>query len=236
MIRRAMLAEGMKLKPSAILLPVISSILFVAFVALEWHLYFSKTPQGVYAAFNVIYMFLPFTMLLNTALFASMFAGVEYEAQQWKQLVTLPVSRQLIYWSKTLWILSLLLGTALLIIAGMSILWSFYTSDPLPFLFLVKQVLYSCLASIAALAFQWWLSVQFSNQAVPAAIGFLGAVTSLFLARDTHSWWIKIWPWTYPALATPFNPQHLLWIGCSLVFGLVLLTAGAFHFHKKQFY
>lgn len=236
MIKRILIAEGMKLKPAAYWLPLISSTLFIAFTALEWYLYFRQGPQGVYAALNVMYLFLSFTMLLNTAILASLLSGVEHDSQSWKQLAALPVSRPGIYWGKAIWILMLLVLTSVLIIVGMSVLWLCYTSAPLPFLFLAKQTLYCCLASVAVLAFQLWLSVHFPIQAIPLAIGFLGAVSSLFLARAGGSWWTQLVPWTYPSLSSPYIPNHLQWIGISLGLGAILLTAGSLYFRKKQFY
>lgn len=235
MMWRALRAEGMRLKPAACWLPVISSGLFIAFMALEWYLYF-KGPAGVYGVFNVMYMFLGFVMLLNTALLAGMIAGVEHESNSWKQLLTLPISRAVLYWAKALWVLVLLLCTALLIIAGLLLLWICYTSEPLPFQFLIRQIVYSFLASAAVLGLQMWLSVQFSNQAIPMSIGLLGAVSGLFIARDSSAaLWTWVWPWAYPTLSSPFMAHPGRWIGISAGLGALLLAAGTLHFKNKQF-
>ncbi|WP_019909993.1 ABC transporter permease [Paenibacillus sp. HW567] len=235
MIWRALRAEGMKLKPAACWLPVISSLLFIAFMALEWYLNFRKGPGGVYSAFNVMYLFLGFVMLLNTALFTGMLTGVEQESNSWKQLLTLPVARPYLYWAKAIWVLLLLLCTAFLIIGGMVLLWICYTSEPLPFQFLIQQIMYSFLASAAVLGLQMWLSTQLANQSIPMSIGFLGAVSGLFIARDSGAVWARLWPWAYPTLSSPFMPGAGMWIAISVGLGAILLTAGALHFNNKQF-
>ncbi|MNH46062.1 hypothetical protein D3C79_1086950 [compost metagenome] len=81
-----------------------------------------------------------------------------------------------------------------------------------------------------------WLSIQFSNQAIPMSIGLLGAVSGLFIARDSSAaLWTWVWPWAYPTLSSPFMAHPGRWIGISAGLGALLLAAGTLHFKNKQF-
>lgn len=135
---------------------------------------------------------------------------------------------------KILWVCILMLETCFLVIFGLSILWLIYTSQPLPFMFLVKQVFSCFLASFTVLVIQLWISIRISNQAIPLTVGVVGAASSLFLGRSGIKYlhWL---PWAYPSLATPFIKNYMLWIALAIMLGILLAAVSLVRFEKSEF-
>lgn len=227
-------AEGLKLKRLCRLIPFLQGAILLSMTALEWYLYFRQGPGGVYAGFAVMYLFLSFVFLLGITLLASMMAGTEHETRAWKQLLAMPVPKGSIYLAKFLWIFLLQLGTVVITIVGMSVIWMLYTSDPIPWKIMILQPLFVCLSSVPMIAIQLWLSTVFANQALPLALGIFGSVSSLFLARSSSPL-IHLLPWSYPALSSPLIPGHMQWVGISLGVGLILLLLGTLLFSRREF-
>ncbi|WP_348621969.1 ABC transporter permease [Paenibacillus polymyxa] len=234
MILRVIKAEGFKLKKICWWIPLIQGCVLTGMTAVEWYLYFRQGPGGVYAGFAVMFMFLSFVMLLGGTLLASIMAGTEHDTQTWKQLMAMPVPRSYIYLSKIVWIVILQLGTALITVAGMSLIWVLYTNEPIPWRIMLLQPINASLATLPVLAIQLWLSTLFTNQAFPLAFGIFGSIASLFLAR-TSILWIKILPWSYPALSSPLMKEHLIWVIVALSAGVIFTGLGTLQFTKHEF-
>ncbi|KZS43282.1 ABC transporter permease [Paenibacillus glucanolyticus] len=233
MIWRLCIAEGIKMKRICWWLTVIQAVGLTLMTALEWYLYFRQGPDGVYAGFAVMYMFLSFVMLLGATILASIVSGTEHDTHMWKHLLSLPVPRSFVYLSKAVWLIVLQALTALFTVIGMTFIWLLYTSEPIPWDMMIKQPFYAFMAAMPALALQLWLSTRFANQALPIAIGVIGAIASLFLAR-ADALWIKALPWAYPALSSPFIPNHLNWITAGLSVGTLFLAIGSVHFARRE--
>lgn len=234
MILRVIKAEGLKLKKICWWIPVIQGCVLTGMTAVEWYFYFRQGPGGVYAGFSVMYMFLSFVMLLGGTLLASIMAGTEHDTQTWKQLMAMPVPRSYIYLSKVVWIVILQLGTALITIAGMSLIWVLYTDNPIPWWIMLKQPINTSLATIPVLIIQLWLSTTVSNQSFPLAVGIFGSISSLFLSR-TSILYLKILPWSYPALSSPFIKEHMGWLLLAISLGIILAIISSFQFTKHEF-
>jgi hypothetical protein len=233
MIKRLFTAECQKAQKICYLIPVISSVVLILFTCLEWYLYFRQGEAGVYAGMNVIYMFLSFTMLLTISLLCSMVSESEHQVQGLKLLFTMPVNRTAFYFTKAVWVIILMLGCSVLILGGFCAVWLLYTDKVLPFGFLAKQIFGCLAASFPVLAIQLFLSLYFSNQTLPLALGVTGAVSSLFLPRITQEV-LYILPWSYPSLASPFIKGYTTWIGLGIVLGLLLLVAGSLRFRTLE--
>ncbi len=232
---RVIQAEGLKLKKLTFAMPVIVSVIFISMTALEWYLYFRSGPGGIYSAFNVMYLFLSFTVLLEISILSSLIATTEHEALGWKWMCSLPVSRVHFLLAKAFWVIVLLFITALIIVIGVVALWILYTDRPLPVQFLVEQTFSSFLAGLPVLAIQLWLSVQWVNQSFPLSVGILGSISSLFISRSQIEI-LHFLPWAYPGRVTPFFPDYLNWLGLSIAFGLILLGLGGCFFSRKDQY
>ncbi|OOM75911.1 ABC-2 family transporter protein [Clostridium puniceum] len=234
MIHKIFISEKMKLKKICYFIPLISSVILILFTCVEWYAYFRKTTVGIYGIFNALYLLLPFIMLLTIAMLTSIIAETEHEARAWKVIFSLPLRQSKIYICKLIWICLFMLETCALIIIGLSILWIIYTSQPLPFLFLIKQVMGCLLASVAVLTIQLWISIRISNQAIPLTIGVIGGASSLSLAQSQIEYlhWL---PWSYPSLATPFFDNYKLWIILSIIIGVLFLGISSVMFEKSEF-
>ncbi|BFH60304.1 ABC transporter permease [Paenibacillus azoreducens] len=227
-------AEGLKLKRLCRWIPLMQGIILISMTALEWYLYFRQGPGGVYAGFNVMYMFISFVFLLGITILASIMAGTEHETKAWKQLLTTPVPKRSIYLAKLSWIFILQLCTVVITVVGMCLIWVLYTNEPMPWKILILQPLFVCLSSLPMMAIQMWFSTVFSNQALPLAVGIFGSISSLFLARSSSSI-VHLLPWSYPSLSSPLVSGHVQWIGISLGVGLLLSFLGALMFARREF-
>ncbi|WPC43445.1 ABC transporter permease [Clostridium sp. JS66] len=234
MMLKILISEKMKLKNICYFIPVISSIILIAFTCIEWYSYFRRTSVGAYGIFNALYIFLPFIMLLTVTMLSSIIAEIEHKAGAWKVMFSLPLKHSKIYICKLILICLFMFETCALIVIGLTILWLTYTSEPLPFIFLIKQVLSSFLASVAALTIQLWISIRISNQAIPLTIGVIGGVSSLTLARSKIEY-LHLLPWAYPSLASPFIENYKLWIMLSIILGVFFLVVSSVMFEKSEF-
>lgn len=230
---RLLLSEYRKLKKICFGIPVISAVILLLFTCIEWYLYFRQGEAGIYAGLNVVYMFLSFTILLTISLLCSIMFETEHQAQGLKLIFTMPVSRSGLYLAKAAWVILLMLGCCLMILTGASLIWVVYTDQPLPFLFLVKQVLGSFISALPVLAIQLFLSSFFANQTFPMAVGTIGALSSLFLVRFGGKI-LYILPWAYPSMASPFIEGFLRWILLGGTLGVGLLILGALYFSKME--
>ncbi|WP_077610232.1 ABC transporter permease [Clostridium sp. Marseille-P2415] len=233
MIKRLFAVECRKARKICYAVPVISSVILILFTCLEWYLYFRQGKTGVYAGLNVIYMFLSFTMLLTITLLCSMVSETEHQAQGLKLLFTTPVSRTAFYYTKAAWVVVLMLGCSALILGGFCTVWLLYSDEILPFAFLAKQIFGCLAASFPMLSIQLFLSLSFSNQTLPLALGMTGAVSSLFLPRITQKV-LYILPWSYPSMASPFIKGYTTWIMLGTGLGFFLLMAGAMRFRTLE--
>ncbi|CUU49734.1 ABC transporter permease [Clostridium beijerinckii] len=234
MMLKIFISEKMKFKKICYFIPLISSLILILFTCIEWYGYFRKTSVGIYGVFNVLYLFLPFMMLLTITILSSIIAEIEHKAGAWKVIFSLPLRQSKIYICKLIWIILFMLETCSLSIVGLIILWLIYTSEPLPFIFLVKQVIGCFLASFTALTIQLFISISISNQAIPLTIGVIGGASSLTLARSKIEYlhWL---PWTYPSLATPFIENYKMWIIVSIIFGVFFSGISSVMFEKSEF-
>jgi lantibiotic transport system permease protein len=234
MIVRALHTEFLKLKKICYIIPVLSSFIFIIFTCLEWYLYFRHDPMGVYSIFNVMYLFLSFIMVLSITLLTSIIASTEHEALGWKLIHSLSIPSSILYISKILLVILLMLGTCILIIAELSIVWVLYTDETLPFLFLTKQVFYCFFASFPILTIQLYISIRFYNQSFALVTGICGTIASLFLGRSTVEW-IHYLPWSYPSLATPFFENGINWVLTGIGIGLLFLLFSIWRYKKIEF-
>ena len=233
MIKRLLSVELHKTRKICYIVPVFSAIALILFTCMEWYLYFRQGEAGSYAGFNIIYMFLSFTMLLTISLLCSMVSETEHQAQGLKFLFATPVNRVAFYFIKAVWVIILMIGCSALIIGGFCMVWILYTDELLPFAVLVKQTFGCLAASFPVLSIQLFISLYFSNQTIPLGVGVTGAISSLFLPRITQNV-LYILPWTYPSMASPFIEGYVTWIVLGIGSGLALLAAGALWFRTLE--
>lgn len=104
MMLKIFISEKMKFKKICYFIPLISSLILILFTCIEWYGYFRKTSVGIYGVFNVLYLFLPFMMLLTITILSSIIAEIEHKAGAWKVIFSLPLRQSKIYICKLIWI------------------------------------------------------------------------------------------------------------------------------------
>ncbi|MNJ49712.1 ABC-2 family transporter protein [compost metagenome] len=232
MMGKVLKAEYFRLKKICLWIPIISAGILVLFSSMEWYFYFRKQ-HGDFAIFNAVYIFISINLLLCVSLLASIVAETEHQAQGWKLLFATSVSRVNLFLGKVIWVCLLMLVSCFLIIIGMILVWLCFTNEPFPLEFFLKQVLSCYIACLPVLAIQLVISIRSSNQAIPLGIGVVGAISSLFIPRISVNL-VPFIPWAYPAIATPFSEDYLIWLGLSLVVGILLVCAGTISFAKME--
>jgi len=233
MILHMLSAEGIKMRKVCFIIPIVSTIILLLFTCMEWYLYFRQGEAGIYTGLNVMYMFLSFTMLLTISLLCSIISETEHQALGLKFNFLMPISRTGFYFAKAIWVSLLMFGCCLLILSGASVIWIAFSSQPLPFVFLMKQIFGCFAASLPVLAIQLFLSLRISNQTIPMSAGVIGAISSLFLARFTGRA-AYILPWVYPSMASPFIKGYTNFILLGILLGGLLLSLGALRFRKME--
>jgi hypothetical protein len=144
-----------------------------------------------------------FFLPLGAILVTSLITQIEFKSNAWKQLHTLPVSTAVIFLSKLLVILVLMVEFLLLFNAGM------YVSAMIPYLvvpgvphpkgtfaslpLLRENALYliDCLPIIGA---QYLMALRSNNVLIPIGIGFMAWVGALAAVSSKVAIW---WPYSY---------------------------------------
>lgn len=171
----------------------------------------------------------------GATLLAAMIAGLEHQADAWKQMLALPVSRTRIFFSKWLWVAGLLLLSSVLLVAAMLVLgWQFGFAVEDGWRLAAWEGLLPFLATLPLVSIQLWLSCTMRNQATPFAVGLVGALFAPPMAGSMIGKWI---PYAYPSMAfpspkNPFDPEWTAWLGLGV--GLVTLIVCALDFARRD--
>ncbi len=205
---RSYIADILKFKGSKVLFISVISPLFL--VALFFTIFLFKTPNIVGESANGWNMFmgyasnsgLAFFFPLFIILITSMISRVEYDANAWKQIYALPIRRGVVYTSKiimtiTIVLLSLILFGVFFVIAG-EILALIYPENYVEtadlFSNITKLLIMSFVASLAWVGIQFWATYRWKNMVLPIAFGIVGFVVGAILIRWEFSIYV---PFTY---------------------------------------
>ncbi|MGC8229991.1 ABC transporter permease [Pseudobacillus badius] len=177
---------------------------------------------------------------LSITIFASKIVNIEHEANSWKLLFALPVSKYAIYLSKFIYILILCVFSAILITGSILFIGLFFDlNGPIPWELVLKQAFYPYVVSLPLMAFQLWISMTCQNQMIPISLGIIFTLSGFFLQN------IKWLFWVYPIWGTPILPSDKfnkvmtnidlsLFFRMSLIAGVFFLIIGMIHFSKKE--
>ncbi len=206
---RALSAELFKLRGTRALWLALLAPLFVPFIQFASLYTFTGdgAPEYAWAKFisGTSFTWLFGLLILYITLEAALLAAIEHNADTWKYLHALPVSRGAFYLAKV--------GVALLLITGSSVLFFLTTLLAGALLARVRPdigfarhapdianfagiVFLSYLASLFVIAIQTWISIRFRNFIVPLAVGILGVVLSEVANRNEAVQYY--WPWIQP--------------------------------------
>lgn len=175
-------------------------------------------------------MFLPMFIAIIYALIYQ----VEESKNSWKQILSLPVRRESVYFSKFLagllfsMILILLNMLGLVLVGYMldfpeTVEWSNYVS------YVGKQIL--MVLSVASL--QNWLSSYFKNAILPIVIGFGGVILSTIIFQHPSA--AKLFPYAFPFFTDGLVNEELTeMVRNNLLLMLTFLGLGLWHFKQKD--
>jgi hypothetical protein len=173
-------------------------------------------------------MFVTPSLLLGMTILTSQLATIEHQQSSWKQLLSLPVKRRLVFTSKFVITLIMLLISCLLLFIGTVLLGKGLGFDSaLPLNAIVKNSFFPLLAGLPILALQIWLAITFNNQAVALTIGIFGSIGSMF-SYYAPEWFI----WKWPLLIGHHEPTWYVTAG--LIVGVIFLFIGIIDFQKRD--
>nr|WP_281419524.1 ABC transporter permease [Bacillus alkalicola] len=176
-----------------------------------------------------INIFLTPAILLGTALLASLIAGMEHETGAWRRVLTLPISRISVYFTKFI-VTGILLFISTCLTFGGTIIFGYVFSweQSIPYGEILINSFYPYFAALPVLGLQLWLSVTMKNQGSPLTFGITGAVVSLYLYGGPE--WL-IWKWPY--LENQWDiPEISVLLG--VIVGLLSLVVGAIDFNRRD--
>lgn len=236
MIGRALSADWLKIRGRGLwFLVFLGPLGLVAMQALNYGLRYDYMKQQYAsdlwgALLEDTSFFVPVALYLGGTLVCSLIANIEHQMGSWKQLLALPISRTSVFIAKLILCVLLLTLSCLLLSGGIIVLGLGlgFSVDSLPFTDIARIGILSYGAALPVVALQLWLSLAFSNQALPVSIGVIISILSLF------SIYLSEWvPLVWPYLAWS-SSQHVLYTGAGLLLGMLLLVPGAWHFARKD--
>lgn len=177
---------------------------------------------------------------LSITIFASKIVNIEHEANTWKTLFALPISKYSIYLSKFIYLFLLCMFSATFIVGSLLFIGIFLDfNGPIPWDLILKQAFYPYIVSFPLMAFQLWVSMVCQNQIIPISLGIIFTLSGFFLQN------VKWLFWVYPIWGTPILPSDefnkviintdlSFFFNMSLTVGLLFLTGGMIHFSKRE--
>ncbi|MBC8112630.1 MAG: ABC transporter permease [Verrucomicrobia bacterium] len=205
---------------------------FVATKQNIWEIYFERGH-----IFSIIF-FMPFFVVLVISLLVQ----IEHKSNTWKHLLTLPIGKAEIYFSKLLLILTMLVLCYFLFVVfllGGGFLLGI-VHPKLPFLsqtpnfqFITKTGIKLFVASLAITSIHYWASLRIKNQILPIGIGLIGIVSTLILNEGWKN--IVYFPWAFPLLTYKFIKQPEFWLNHewrSLAYFAVITLLGYLDFSR----
>ena len=242
---RATIVEFLKLKRTLVLLvvfavPVMDGL--IQFLALytrdftpaevvnQWH--FSAQTMAIYWS-NMLYP-------LEIAIITAMVNGYEHSNNNWKILFSLPVNRFILYCAKFTTVTLLLLCSNLILwIMRVGIGYGLDSLKPelmivinnfeISFLLVCIKIFF---ASFFVIAFQFWLSIRYSNFSVAVGVGVMGTFIGMVQMKGFVQ---KFFPWklsTNTLSSVDGLPELALNVG--IFGGIVVLIIGCLHITRRD--
>lgn len=241
MMRRLFQTERLKTKKTVIpFLAVIGPVGVIALTAVNFALRRDYLlPPGVdewSVLLGEIFILLPAALLLGITLIASLLAGMEFQQNNWKQLLALPIGKSRLYASKWIVLAAYLLFSTCFLIVGTFLLgWALGFETKTPWMLVVRAALFPYVAALPIMALQWWISVNARNQAGPITIGVVGVLLSMYILPEKLKYFLI---WSYPVLATPLQKSYAepeIALSLGVIVSICFLIIGMLHFQRKEF-
>lgn len=186
-----------------------------------------------------------FMLPVVSGLLPAFICRYEHTGGGWKQLLSLPVGRAQVYFTKFIIIMTLLaLCQLLAMLAVLSAGFIHGIDQPIPWALILRSFIGGLLACLPLVALQLGVSLSWSSFAAPLAINVAFTIPNLLIVNSAKVG--PFYPWAQPLLAMmpkvgnetytfgAFNlPMQSLMVTILGSF-LLFLTLGLLHFCKKE--
>ncbi|MED0674183.1 ABC transporter permease [Aneurinibacillus thermoaerophilus] len=170
---------------------------------------------------------------IGVTLIAAIVHYREFSENAWKHLLSLPVTRRNVYFSKWFLILLLTYLAIFVLFIGLFVVGKMLEfSEPFAWELYGRYALYQALGVLGIVSIQHWLSSRFKNVIVPIAIGITLSVCALFFAQSEM---LSFFPHVTILYATPLEDianNRPVWSG--LIAGPLLLVLGMHEFKNRD--
>lgn len=241
-MRKLLRSELLKLRKSSVWLLIFVSPILSLLLGLGELNAFPEVEQaqwtatlGVMAISHTI-LFLP----LLTGVFSSFICRYEHVGGGWKQLLSLPVSRGKVYFTK-LFIVSLLIALIqlLFVVALLFIGWMKGFSTDIPWGTISASVFGGWLACLPLIALQMFVSVAWSSFAAPLAVNVIFTIPNILIINSER--FGPYYPWAQPfLLMMPDSTMGFSALTAPTLFIVILgslvlfLASGLIYFKRKE--
>lgn len=192
--------------------------------------------QAVYTNMSYALLFLP----LITAVLASLICRYEHQANGWKQLLSLPITRGQLFVAKYSLLLFLVFVMQVMYLGAIFLAGKINgITDPFPWIIIWKSILGGWVAVFPLLALQLGLSILFKSFALPLAINVIFTLPGILVINSEKI--APYYPWVQPFsmmyLQTDSNDLfYIPWDQLLLVVGgsFVLFFLGSFFYFQRK--
>jgi hypothetical protein len=176
--------------------------------------------------------FITFPLAVTTI--CSLLYYVDYKDGGLKYTLTLPISKNKLYFSKWVTVVIFSIFMIILNISGLILAGKILNfPDSLDIHLFLKYGICQFIALLGVISLQLWLSSRTNNIIVSLAQGFVGIIASLFLAQSQFI--AKLIPYAHILYSIPLKGENnSIAIQGGITFGLLFLFIGMVHFKRKD--
>lgn len=178
-------------------------------------------------------LFLP----IASGIYAAIVCRTDHLNGGWKLQFSLPIQRNIIYFSKLIVVLFLILMMQFTLLVFCLIGGAIVNiHDPIPWGFMFSAIFLSWLGTFSLCSIQLWLSYKIKSFGIPLSINI---ILSLMVFAAYSSQWGMFYPWAQPAFAIS-SPQESpvdslpLFIGGIVITFIICVTLIGFRFNKSE--
>ncbi|MFT4416152.1 ABC transporter permease [Fredinandcohnia humi] len=195
---RVFRSEFLKIRKSSIWLlifvsPILSTLVGIAETSID------GVPQWLGSLMMMAMLHAMLFLPLLTGVFSAFVCRYEHIGGGWKQLLSMPVSRNSIFIVKFLTVMGLLVLTQILFLIGLLVVGQVkgYT-EPIPWQELSTAILGGWIACMPLAALQIFVSIAWSSFAAPLAINVIFTIPNMLVANSEK--FGPFYPWAQPVL------------------------------------
>jgi lantibiotic transport system permease protein len=236
----ALVVEGLKLRRSLALVLALAAPLLIAVFQFFQYLRMPRTMPWDQWAMSAAAIWAFFLLPMSVTALTALVAQVEHAPRSWDSLRALPRPRWHLYAAKLAWILVVVSGMAVLVLASTVLALHLAAAvdpshAPTGRLHLGKALmlhLRMVLAAFLMIAVQLWLALRYASFVPALATGIAG---TFFAVVATSAKAGLVLPWQLPVNMLASQPWRMhLALGLGLVGGLVAMAAMIMHLSRRE--